>query len=166
MLNQSKIESQLSKLQLHVKALLRSPAPFSLVDCHWQIWHSAATEVILLAWFHSLLGAFLGRYLMTLVSLTSWGLQVSFSITASCFFSGTDFISLWSPIPNSKKLNIPAQDFPKVQYYLCYPFLLGTQLTTIVCLLPKDLLPFSSSSLCLSASRGRRCSTAQHSLPS
>ena len=55
-----------------VKTFLRFSNPFILVDCCWQIWHSAATNFILLGWFHSLFASFLGRYPTALISLASW----------------------------------------------------------------------------------------------
>jgi hypothetical protein len=40
----------------NVKVIFRSPTPFILVDCCWQIWHSAATNFVLFIWFHSVSG--------------------------------------------------------------------------------------------------------------
>ena len=56
-----------------VKTLFRSPTTLSFVD------------FFLLGWFYSLLAALLGRYPMTLASLTSWVLQGNpgFNFTAS-----------------------------------------------------------------------------------
>lgn len=86
--------SKLYVSMFNAKVVFRTLAPFILVDCCWQIWHSAVTNFILLSWFHSLLATFLGRYPMALISLTLWYPRhlLCYSFLFQCLRSTHDFL--------------------------------------------------------------------------
>jgi hypothetical protein len=91
-----------------VKRLFWSPCPFIFVECCFQIWHSAATNFILLSWFHCLLAAFL--------FLTSWDIQVNFNFTAS-------YSNVWAPLKGlghfCSTVAVPCQLCLTPSHYCC-----------------------------------------------
>ena len=79
-LDQSKTKNKLGKLQtLHLYIWCqKTPQIYSYLHLCW-------LQQLLLGWFHSLLAAFLSRYLTALASLTSWGIQGNFQLYSFLF---------------------------------------------------------------------------------